>query len=391
MHRNEGPNVDTTSVPGSSLAKTSPLPATTINPEHWNAATQELINVIIDAGLTIAASAEADRTAGWAQLKDAIRVVANKRLSEDLPYTGAGNYGGMTAAPVDIAVTSSVQTRTPSRFLNRFTTALGVPCVVSLTENDGNFANQIIICQNFSAQTMIIAGVLLQPGTAAFYRYEASNSGGSKWVALRPKNTDDILEGASQLFWTASRFDTRLATKSTADLAEGSNLYYTDPRVTARIYNDLVTDAFTQGLVTGLANTAFAASFAAIMPKSSFTIEIRGAANNELLGSGTARYFVHDKLVTLIIPILSTGTATTVTHNAFHLRGPSDTDLPAAIRGALALTSAQLSMTVNGTPELGSWYVHGDDYVTLYRAAHADFASGSGLTTEAFSIQYPIS
>ena len=45
-------------------------------------------------------------------------------------------------------------------------------------------------------------------------------------------DTDDITEGSSNLYYTAGRFDTRLATKDTDDLSEGStNLYYTDARV----------------------------------------------------------------------------------------------------------------------------------------------------------------
>ena len=49
------------------------------------------------------------------------------------------------------------------------------------------------------------------------------------------KTTDDLAEGSTNLYWTTARgnsnFDTRLATKSTSDLSEGTNLYYTDARV----------------------------------------------------------------------------------------------------------------------------------------------------------------
>ena len=47
-----------------------------------------------------------------------------------------------------------------------------------------------------------------------------------------------MIEGSNLYFTTArgnSNFDTRLATKSTTNLAEGTNLYYTDARVDARI------------------------------------------------------------------------------------------------------------------------------------------------------------
>ena len=48
-------------------------------------------------------------------------------------------------------------------------------------------------------------------------------------------STDTVSEGVTNLYYTTTRvnsaFDTRLATKSTSNLAEGSNLYYTDARV----------------------------------------------------------------------------------------------------------------------------------------------------------------
>ena len=48
-------------------------------------------------------------------------------------------------------------------------------------------------------------------------------------------NTDEITEGSTNLYYTQTRvyndFDTRLASKTTSDLTEGSNLYYTETRV----------------------------------------------------------------------------------------------------------------------------------------------------------------
>ena len=48
-------------------------------------------------------------------------------------------------------------------------------------------------------------------------------------------NTDNITEGSTNIFYTDARFDTRLAAKTTTNLAEGTNLYYTDARADARI------------------------------------------------------------------------------------------------------------------------------------------------------------
>ena len=59
--------------------------------------------------------------------------------------------------------------------------------------------------------------------------------------------TDDVSEGATNLYWTPARFDTRLAAKSSSDLVEGSNLYYTNARADARI-------TLQRGAVNGLAS-----------------------------------------------------------------------------------------------------------------------------------------
>jgi len=59
---------------------------------------------------------------------------------------------------------------------------------------------------------------------------------------LGTKDTDDVSEGTSNLYYTNARFDTQLGTKDTGDLAEGSNLYYTNARSDARIAAANLTD-----------------------------------------------------------------------------------------------------------------------------------------------------
>ena len=56
---------------------------------------------------------------------------------------------------------------------------------------------------------------------------------------LGTKDTDDLSEGTTNLYYTTTRantdFDTKLAAADTADLSEGTNLYYTNARADARI------------------------------------------------------------------------------------------------------------------------------------------------------------
>jgi hypothetical protein len=49
-------------------------------------------------------------------------------------------------------------------------------------------------------------------------------------------DSDDIAEGATNLYWTSARFDTAFGTKDTDDLAEGAvNFYYTEARFDASL------------------------------------------------------------------------------------------------------------------------------------------------------------
>ena len=78
---------------------------------------------------------------------------------------------------------------------------------------------------------------------------------------LSNKDTDDLSEGSTNLYYTDARvnsaFDTRLSTKSTTDLTEGTNLYYTDTRVRAAIS---VTGDLTYDSATGVISTQGLAS-----------------------------------------------------------------------------------------------------------------------------------
>jgi hypothetical protein len=74
---------------------------------------------------------------------------------------------------------------------------------------------------------------------------------------LSGNTTTDLTEGTN-LYYTDTRFDTRLATKSTTDLTEGTNLYYTDTRFDTRLATKTTTD-LTEGTnlyyTTARANT----------------------------------------------------------------------------------------------------------------------------------------
>jgi hypothetical protein len=58
-------------------------------------------------------------------------------------------------------------------------------------------------------------------------------------VALGNNTTDNLSEGATNLYYTQARFDSAFSGKSTSDLAEGTNLYYTTDRANTAIIDYL--------------------------------------------------------------------------------------------------------------------------------------------------------
>jgi len=60
------------------------------------------------------------------------------------------------------------------------------------------------------------------------------------------KDTDDLSEGATNLYYTSTRFDTDFSGKTTTDLTEGTNLYYTTARFDTA-FSGKDTDDLTEG------------------------------------------------------------------------------------------------------------------------------------------------
>lgn len=75
------------------------------------------------------------------------------------------------------------------------------------------------------------SGIVTSSGSACG---SGSGSGFSTTSAdywFTQQNTDALPQGATNLYWTSSLFDSAFSSKTTSDLSEGSNLYYTDSRV----------------------------------------------------------------------------------------------------------------------------------------------------------------
>lgn len=84
----------------------------------------------------------------------------------------------------------------------------------------------------------------LAEGTNLYYTAARFNT------AFAGKTTTDLAEGTN-LYYTTARFDTAFATKSTTDLAEGSNLYFTDARARTAVIAATIVDGDTTHAPSG--------------------------------------------------------------------------------------------------------------------------------------------
>ena len=116
-------------------------------------------------------------------------------------------------------------------------------------------------------------------------------------------STTDLAEGTN-LYYTDTRFDNRLATKSTTDLAEGTNLYFTDERVDDRVSNLLQAGTNISFVYDDNANT--------------LTISSNGLTGNttDNLTEGTSNlYFTTERAQDAVAAALVAGTNTSIVYD----------------------------------------------------------------------------
>ena len=102
---------------------------------------------------------------------------------------------------------------------------------------------------------------LVQNGTGLTWTYVDGSNTFTGNVSLAPFSTTNLAEGTN-LYYTQGRFDTAFAAKSTTDLAEGANLYFTDERVDDRVSSLIVAGGGIQTSYNDAGNAlTFTASF----------------------------------------------------------------------------------------------------------------------------------
>ncbi len=152
------------------------------------------------------------------------------RVKETATTTGTGTFtlgGAVTGFRTFNAGIGTGNTTYYCIFLdgtNEFEVGLG-----TYTAPDQLARDTVLASSNSGSKVNFSQGIksvfCTQPSSKAAYLDASGN------LSITSSN---ITEGTN-LYYTDARFDTRLATKDTADLSEGTNLYYTDARARAAI------------------------------------------------------------------------------------------------------------------------------------------------------------
>jgi hypothetical protein len=143
---------------------------------------------------------------------------------------------------------------------SRFDTQLGTKTTSDLAEGSNLYHTNARVDARIAAATAndlsdvsytagapINGYVLKYNNTSGNWEAQAESAGGVTSVNGDPGpavvlDSDDIAEGSTNLFYTDARFDTRLGTKTTSDLTEGSNLYYTNARFDTQLGTKTTSD-----------------------------------------------------------------------------------------------------------------------------------------------------
>ena len=179
-------------------------------------------------------------------------VTINNACANFITFEQCSFAGGISIASNVTATVYFDRCAMGNQFVTSSRSGAGSPLLTILTECSGVNALQTNLTSNVAlvGRTGFNSGLVVQYQNSDSYVYDLNNglstSFSGSYSELRnkptiPTSSDDLTEGSTNLFYTNSRFDTRLATKTTDNLTEGStNLYFTNSLAkTAAVVNSM--------------------------------------------------------------------------------------------------------------------------------------------------------
>jgi hypothetical protein len=167
-------------------------------------------------------------------------VTINNSTANFITFEQCSFAGGISIASNVTATVYFDRCALGNQFVTSSRSGAGSPLLTILTECSGVNALQTNLTSNVAlvGRTGFNSGLVVQYQNSDSYVYDLNNglstSFSGSYSELRnkptiPTSSDDLTEGSTNLFYTNSRFDTRLATKTTDNLTQGStNLYFTN-------------------------------------------------------------------------------------------------------------------------------------------------------------------
>ena len=285
--------------------------------------------------------------------------IANAKLSNSSVTINSNSLslgGTLTLDTDDVGEGSTNLYYTDARANSAFDTRLATKDTDDLSEGTSNlYYTQARFDSAFTAKSTSD----LSEGTNLYYtnaRARASISEDSTQLSYNSTtgvlsftqgDTDTVSEGSSNLYYTSARanadFDTRLATKSTTNLSEGTNLYYTtarfDSAFTGKDTDDLSEGStnlyYTDTRANSAIDTRVTKSFVDALNVQAASVD----ANSVALGTDTTGNYVQT----------ITGTANKISVSGSGSESADITlSLPDDVQIASDLTVAG-NLTVNGT------------------------------------------
>jgi hypothetical protein len=159
-----------------------------------------------------------------------------------------GIAGGVATLDGSGKIPSAQLTVEAMEYKGAWNATTNTPTLIDGTGNNGDFYRVSVAgTQDLGSgsHTYAVADSVIYNGTIWQFIPNASPvSSVNGFTGVVVLTTTDIAEGTN-LYYTNTRFDTRFGTKTTTDLAEGSNLYFTDARARTAVISATITNGDT--------------------------------------------------------------------------------------------------------------------------------------------------